>query len=115
MVQVSITTFSSRHVMANFEDRNLLSSVALASLSAAHQVQLLGCLQVYQEPLCRRHYASIASTAAGFRVVIRVLAVVLAFLLAFATGGFWRKISHDVVQPTVHYSGDALMVLEVRQ
>jgi hypothetical protein len=47
-------------------------------------------------------------------VLIRVLAVVVAFLLAFATGGFWRKISHDVVQPTVHYSGDALMVLEVR-
>lgn len=47
-------------------------------------------------------------------MLIRVLAVVLAFLLAFATGGFWKKISHDVVQPTVHYSGDALMVLEVR-
>jgi hypothetical protein len=75
---------------------------------------VLLCLQVYHEPLCRRHYASFASTAAGFRLFIRVLVVVLAFLLAFATGGFWKKISHDVVQPTVHYSGDALMVLEVR-
>ncbi|WIA35027.1 hypothetical protein OEZ86_003518 [Tetradesmus obliquus] len=69
-------------------------------------------VQVYHEPLCRRHYASFASLAAAFPGLIRVLAVVLAFLLAFATGGFWKKISHDVVQPTVHYSGDALMVLE---
>jgi hypothetical protein len=89
------------------------SFLASAALSGAHQVQRLLCLQVYQEPLCRRHYASFASTAAGFRVFLRVLVVVLALLLAFATGGFWKKISHDVVQPTVHYSGDALMVLEV--
>lgn len=71
-------------------------------------------LQVYQEPLCKRHYASLASPAAAFRVLACVLAVVISFLLAFATGGFWKKINHEVVQPTVHYTGDALMILEVR-
>lgn len=70
--------------------------------------------QVYQEPLCRRHHSSLWSSAALFRAVSFVLAVVLSFLLAYATGGFWRKIGQDVSQPAVHYSGDALLILEVR-
>jgi hypothetical protein len=72
------------------------------------------CLQVYQEPLCRRHHSSIWSAAAVFRVVSLVLAVVLSFLLAYATDGFWKKVGQDVIQPTVHYSGDGLLILEVR-
>lgn len=48
------------------------------------------------------------------RVACLLAAVVLSFLLAYATGGFWRKVVHDVAQPTVHYSGDGLMILEVR-
>lgn len=69
-------------------------------------------MQVYQEALCRRHYSSILSAAALFRLVSFVLAVVLSFLLAYATGGFWKKVGHEVVQPTVHYSGDGLLILE---
>lgn len=68
---------------------------------------------MYQETLCRRHYSSILSAAALFRIVSFVLAVVLSFLLAYATGGFWKKVGQDVVQPTVHYSGDGLLILEV--
>lgn len=68
---------------------------------------------MYQEALCRRHYSSILSAAALFRLVSFVLAVVLSFLLAYATGGFWKKVGHEVVQPTVHYSGDGLLILEV--
>lgn len=70
--------------------------------------------QVYQEPLCRRHHSSLWSSAALFRAVSFVLAVVLSFLLAYTTGGFWRKVGQDVSQPAVHYSGDALLILEVR-
>eukprot|EP00879_Flechtneria_rotunda_P010982 GHRR01011475.1.p1 GENE.GHRR01011475.1~~GHRR01011475.1.p1 ORF type:complete len:315 (+),score=105.62 GHRR01011475.1:284-1228(+) len=69
-------------------------------------------VQVYQEPICRRHYACIASAAVTFRVTAVVAAVILSFLLAFSTGGFWQKLGHEVVQPVVHYSGDALMILE---
>jgi hypothetical protein len=67
---------------------------------------------VYQEPLCRRHFGSVLSAAALFRVGTFVAAVVLSFMMAFATGGFWKKVSHDVSQPLVHYSGDALLILE---
>ncbi|KAF8056360.1 TMEM231 [Scenedesmus sp. PABB004] len=52
------------------------------------------------------------SAAAAFRVGARAAAVVVAFLVAFSTGGFWVKVRHEVAQPTVHYSGDALLVLE---
>jgi hypothetical protein len=68
---------------------------------------------VYQEPLCRRHHSSICSSAALFRAVSFILAVVLSFLLAYATGGFWKKVGLEVSQPTVHYSGDGLLILEV--
>lgn len=69
--------------------------------------------QVYQEALCRRHHSSICSSAAVFRAVSFVLAVVLSFLVAYATGGFWKKVGQEVIQPAVHYSGDGLLILEV--
>lgn len=71
------------------------------------------CLQVYREPLCRRHYSSIISSAALFRAVSFILAVVLSFLLAYATGGFWKKVGQEVLQPKVHHTGDGLLILEV--
>ena len=48
------------------------------------------------------------------RTAVFVGCVVMAFLLAFATGGFWPKASWDMEQPTVRYSGDAVAVFEVR-
>jgi hypothetical protein len=79
--------------------------------SFTHRVLL--CAQVYREPLCRRHYSSILSSAALFRAISFILAVVLSFLLAYATGGFWKKVGSEVIQPKVHYSGDGLLILEV--
>jgi hypothetical protein len=69
--------------------------------------------QVYSEPLCRRHYSSLLSTPALFRVLAHAGAIALAFLTAYATGGFWVKIGSTVEQPLVHYSGDALAIFEV--
>ena len=69
--------------------------------------------QVYQEPVCRRHYSGLFSLPLCLRVVVLVGSIVLAFLLAFATGGFWRKASWEMEQPTVHYSGDGIAVFEV--
>lgn len=72
-------------------------------------------MQVYKEPLCRRHHSSVLSTAALYRAASFILAVVLSFLVAYATGGFWKKTGQAVIQPTVHYSGDGLLILEVRR
>lgn len=72
-------------------------------------------MQVYQQPLCRRHHSSILSAAVLFKAVSFILTVVLSFLLAYATGGFWKKTGLDVTQPLVHYSGDSLLILEVRR
>eukprot|EP00877_Chromochloris_zofingiensis_P012890 jgi/Chrzof1/7855/Cz02g38290.t1 len=72
-------------------------------------------VQVYQEPICRRQYNGILSAALIFRVVLFIASVVLSFLIAYGTGGFWKKIGVDVEQPTVHYSGDGLAILEGSQ
>jgi hypothetical protein len=69
--------------------------------------------QVYKEELCRRHYVGVFSSAYIFRVVVFLSAVVLAFTVAFATGGFWRKVNAETEQPTVHYTGDAVAIFEV--
>lgn len=70
---------------------------------------------MYQQPLCKRHHSGLLSAAALFRVAAWGGAVVLSFLLAYSTGGFWPKVGQEVAQPLVHYSGDALLVLEVRR
>lgn len=69
--------------------------------------------QVYAEPLSRRHFAGAASPAAALRGGLLVGSVVLSFLLAYATGGFWPKTAWELEQPLVHYSGDGLAVFEV--
>lgn len=72
-------------------------------------------VQIYKEPLCRRYYSSIIGEATVFRVVAYLSAIVLAFVVAFATGGFWLKIRPDNIQATVHYTYDALFLFEVRK
>ena len=69
--------------------------------------------QVYKEELCRRHYNSIFSLAVFFRAVTLVAAIILSLAIAFATDGFWKKLTPDLEQPTVHYTGDGLAILEV--
>lgn len=69
---------------------------------------------IYKEPLCRRYYSGILGEATIFRVVAHLSAIVLAFVVAFATGGFWIKLKPDNIQAAVHYTYDALLFLEVR-
>jgi hypothetical protein len=47
------------------------------------------------------------------RLALLAGSVVLAFILAYAAGGFWPKAAWELDQPIVHYSGDGLVVLEV--
>ena len=72
-------------------------------------------VQVYQEPLCRRHYAGLVSAPLCLRLAVLLCSVVLAFLLAYATGGFWPKTSWELEQARVHYTGDGIAVFEVRE
>ena len=65
---------------------------------------------MYREPLCRRHYAGLLSAPVALRTGVLIGSVVL----AFATGGFWGKATWELEQPTVHYTGDALAIFEVR-
>jgi hypothetical protein len=69
--------------------------------------------QIYQEPLCRRHHAALLSEATCFRALIFAIAVILSLVVAYNTGGFWLKTGTSIEQPTVHYTWDALLLLEV--
>lgn len=69
-------------------------------------------VQVYREPLCRRYYGNILGEAFLFRVVAYLSAIVLAFVIAFSTGGFWPKMKPDNVQADVHYTYDALVYFQ---
>ena len=72
-------------------------------------------IQVYTEPLRRRHYASVwGSAAAWYRFLGMVAAIVLAYIVAYATGGFWSKYASYYEQPAVRFTHDALLVVEVR-
>lgn len=70
-------------------------------------------MQVYTEPLCRRYYGSVIGEAALFRFFAYLSAIVLALVVAFATGGFWVKLTPDNVQATVSYTQDAILIFEV--
>lgn len=68
---------------------------------------------MYKEPLCRRYYGNIVGEAALFRFIIYLVAIILALVAAYATGGFWVRLKPVNVQATVHYTQDALLVFEV--
>ena len=70
-------------------------------------------VQVYAEPLCRRHFAGVVSLATLFRLACFAAAVAISLLSAHAAGGLWAKVGLDAVAPTVHLTGDALVILEV--
>jgi transmembrane protein 231 len=70
-------------------------------------------LQVWAEPLCRRHYASSFSFAFFLRVGVHLGMIALSLVIPFATGGFWVKVKPTLDQPEVHYTNDALLVFEV--
>ncbi|GIL45719.1 hypothetical protein Vafri_2888 [Volvox africanus] len=72
-------------------------------------------VQVYKDPLCRRYYGNIIGEAALFRVASYLAAIVLAVVVAYATGGFWVRLKPTNAQPTVHYTNDALLIFEGQQ
>ncbi|KAG2432865.1 hypothetical protein HXX76_008597 [Chlamydomonas incerta] len=69
-------------------------------------------VQVYTEPLCRRYYGSVVGEASLFRFFAYLSAIVLALVVAFATGGFWVKLTPDNIQATVSYTQDAILIFE---
>ena len=71
-------------------------------------------VQVYTEPLYRRHFSSILGVPVFFRIGLLCAAIAVSLVVAYATGGFWVKITPTLDQATVHYSGDSLIVVEVR-
>lgn len=71
--------------------------------------------QIFKEPLCRRYYADVVSDAVLFRVIAYLGTIVLALVVAYATGGFWIKLSPDNVQGDVRYTQDALLIFEARR
>ena len=70
-------------------------------------------VQVYTEPLYRRHYSSLLGFPVLFRIALLCAAIAVSLVVAYATGGFWVKITPTLDQATVHYSGDSLIVVEV--
>jgi hypothetical protein len=71
-------------------------------------------LEIYREPFCRRHYAGRFSLAFWFRALGLAGCVVLAFVIAFATGGFWVRTGTYTEQPKVAFTYDVMLALEVR-
>jgi hypothetical protein len=56
----------------------------------------------------------VLSASACLRAAVLLGAIALSLLVAFATGGFWRKAEWDLLQPVVKYTGDGLAIFEVR-
>jgi transmembrane protein 231 len=48
-----------------------------------------------------------------FRIIAYISAIVLALVVAYATGGFWIRLKPFNTQATVTYTGDALLIVEV--
>ena len=71
-------------------------------------------VQIYREPYCKRHYAGIFSAAVAYRVIIPILAIIVSFVIALATGDLWIKNSTFLEQPRVTFGYDIVLILEAR-
>ncbi|MEW5302683.1 MAG: hypothetical protein WDW36_005441 [Sanguina aurantia] len=69
-------------------------------------------VQVYTEPLCRRHYSSLFGEAVICRLSILAISIALSLVVSYSTGGFWVKLKPDITQASVHYTYDAILVFE---
>ncbi|CAG9462255.1 unnamed protein product [Pedinophyceae sp. YPF-701] len=68
-------------------------------------------VQVYKEPLLKRHYASLISNAVAFRALGLVAVLVLAVIASYASGGFWQRLMMTHNQPRVKFTYDMVVVL----
>lgn len=71
-------------------------------------------LQVYKEPYCRRHHAAFFSFPVVFRVIGYLIVIVLAYVLAYASGDMWIKRRTDGEQPDVQFAYRAIAHFAVR-
>ena len=71
-------------------------------------------VQVYEEPLCRRHYAPVLSATNFIRLVAFVGTIVATFALCFSSGGFWTTTRTLREQPYVKFTQDMVVLMEVR-
>ena len=69
-------------------------------------------VQVYEEPLCRRHYAPFLSFTNFVRLLVLVGIIVSSFAICFASGGFWPTTRTIRTQPHVTFMHDMVVVLE---
>jgi hypothetical protein len=65
-------------------------------------------LQVYKEPLCKRHYGAVASLPFLFRILGYGICLFLAVLLSYASGDMWVKRKVATGRPRVAFSYRAL-------
>ncbi|KAK9808580.1 hypothetical protein WJX72_000052 [[Myrmecia] bisecta] len=72
-------------------------------------------VQIYAEPFCRRHYGRRFSKAFALRGLLQATSIVLACVIAYATGNLWQKTAIHLEQPKVAFTYDVLLVLEGTQ
>ncbi|EEH59007.1 uncharacterized protein MICPUCDRAFT_56445 [Micromonas pusilla CCMP1545] len=72
-------------------------------------------VQVYTEPFARRHYAPYLSVGFLYRPLCIIVSFVLAFTVCLTVGGLWVKTHSYIVQPSVRFKYDALMIFETNQ
>ena len=70
------------------------------------------CMQVYSEPVARRHYAPRFGLATLFRIGNVVGAFVLSVVAAYAVGGLWPREDFYRTQPDVSFRHDVVLVLQ---
>lgn len=71
-------------------------------------------MQVYKDVLCRRQHAAVFSVAVALRLLGYLACVVLAYIIAHASGDMWRKVKTIPIQPNVSFSSNALAYFAVR-
>jgi transmembrane protein 231 len=71
-------------------------------------------LQVYKDPYCRRHYASVISFPFLFRTSGYILCAIMAYIMAYGLGDMWVKRKTAGAQPDVSFAYRALAHFSVR-
>lgn len=74
----------------------------------------VGCVQIYKEPFCKRHYISVLSFTFLFRLFGYVACVFLAAVVSHAAGETWTKHKVSTGRPDVHFQYKAIVQFAVR-
>lgn len=71
-------------------------------------------MQIYKEPICKRHYIPILSFTFLFRAFGYAACIFLAAVVSHAAGDTWTKHKVSSGQPDVHFQYRALAQFTVR-